>query len=54
LKLAKVACLIQDVVHLSPQYHTVVMKEWHDVERDVLCQITLSWCYIIGMWEKTQ
>jgi len=34
----KVACLIQDVV----SHHTVVIKEWRDVARDLLCRTTLS------------
>ena len=30
-------------------HHTVVIKEWHDVVRDLLCRTTLSWRHIIGM-----
>jgi len=35
-------------------HHTVVIKEWRDVARDVLCRTTLSWRHTIGMWDKTQ
>jgi hypothetical protein len=30
----------------------VVMKEWRDLARDLLCRITLSSCHIIGTQEK--
>jgi len=33
-------------------YHTVVIKEWHDVAQDLLCQTILSWRHIIGMRGK--
>jgi hypothetical protein len=28
-------------------HHTVVIKEWCEVARDLLCRITLPWCYIM-------
>ena len=34
-------------------HHIVVIKEWRDVVRDVLCQTTLLWRHITGMREKT-
>jgi hypothetical protein len=34
-------------------HYTVVLKEWCDVARDVLCRTTLSWHHIIGMGGKT-
>jgi hypothetical protein len=34
-------------------HYTVVLKEWCDVARDVLCRTTLSWHHIIGMRGKT-
>jgi hypothetical protein len=39
---------------ITTLYHTVVITEWCDVSRDVLCRTTLSWRHIIGMWDKTQ
>jgi hypothetical protein len=33
---------------------SVVMKEWRDVARDVLCRTTLTWLHTIGMRDKTQ
>ena len=33
---------------------SVVIKEWRDVTRDVLCRTTLTWRHTIGMWDKTQ
>ena len=32
----------------------LVIKEWRDVARDVLCGTTLTWRHTIGMWDKTQ
>jgi len=34
-------------------HHTVVIKEWRDVARDLFCRTTLSWRHIIEMREKT-
>jgi hypothetical protein len=41
LKLTKVAYLIQGVWYKILYHHTVVIKEWRDVARDVLCRTTL-------------
>jgi hypothetical protein len=43
-RLSNTRCLIQVVV--SP--HTVVINEWRDVARDVLCRTTLTWRHTIG------
>jgi len=29
-------------------------KKWRGIAQDVLCQTTLTWRHIIGMWDKTQ
>jgi hypothetical protein len=52
-KLTKVACLIQGVWYKMLYHHTVVIKEWRDVARDVLCRTTLTWRDIIGMCHHT-
>jgi hypothetical protein len=49
LNLKKVACLIQGVWYKMLYHHTVVIKEWRDVARDLLCRTILSWRHIIGM-----
>ena len=51
LKLTKVTCLIQGVWYKMLYHHTVVIKEWRDVARDVLYRTTLTWRHIIGMWD---
>jgi hypothetical protein len=33
-------------------HHTVVIKEWRDLARDLLCRTILSWRNIIGMRVK--
>jgi hypothetical protein len=35
-------------------HYSVVIKEWCDVARDVLCRTTLTWRHTIEMWDKTQ
>ena len=34
-------------------HHTVVIKEWGNITRDLLCRTTLSWRHIIRMRWKT-
>jgi hypothetical protein len=50
----EVACLIQGVWYKMLYHHTVVIKEWRDVARDLLCRTILSWRHIIGMRGKTR
>jgi hypothetical protein len=52
LNLKKAACLIQGVWYKMLYHHTVVIKEWCDVARDLLCRTILSWRHIIGTQGK--
>ena len=58
--LSDTRCLIQDVwckvsdTRCCITTLTVMIKEWRDVARDLLCRTILSWCHIIGMRGKTR
>jgi hypothetical protein len=53
LNLKKVAYLIQGVWYNMLYHHTVVIKEWPDVTRDLLCRTIVSWRQIFGMRGNT-